>query len=392
MNSSKEHKPQLLMIVSRFPYPLDKGDKLRAFYQLRELSKTFNITLIALTSKNTSKEHLKKVAVFCDEVIISKLSWTSKLIHMGRSFWNGKPFQVGYFYSINTQKTINSTLKKKAFKHIYCQLVRTTEYVKNVHHIPKTLDYMDALSTGIERRIEKQPFYKKWLFKSESKRLAKYERSIFDFFEHKTIISEQDRALIKHPDRDEIICVSNGIDKSFFEEIDTEKDHDFVFVGNMSYPPNIEAVHYIHDNILPNFPNSKLLVSGSSPHISLKELESSSSQITLTGWIDDIRDSYARGKVFLAPMMIGTGMQNKLLEAMALRIPCITTPLANNAIKAKHESQILEGSTKEELTNLAAQLLSNEELQQSIGQSGKQFVKAHYSWEKSSSKLVRLIK
>lgn len=392
MNSSKEHKPQLLMIVSRFPYPLDKGDKLRAFYQLRELSKTFNITLIALTSKNTSKEHLKKVTIFCDEVIISKLRWTSKLIHICRSFWNGKPFQVGYFYSFNTQKIINSILEKKTFKHIYCQLVRTTEYVKNTHHIPKTLDYMDALSTGIERRIEKQPFYKKWLFRSESKRLTKYERSIFDFFEHKTIISEQDRALINHPDRDKIICVPNGIDQSFFEEIDAKKDYDFVFVGNMSYPPNIEAVFYIQNNILPSFPNSKLLVSGSSPHSSLKELENLSSQITLTGWIDDIRDSYTRGKVFLAPMMIGTGMQNKLLEAMALGIPCITTPLANNAIKAKHESQILEGSTKEELKNLAVQLLNNEELQQSIGQAGKQFMKAHYSWEKSSSKLVRLIK
>ena len=250
---------------------------------------------------------------------------------------------------------------------------------------------MDALNTGIQRRIEKQPFYKKWLFKSEAGRLAKYERAIFDFFESKTIISEQDRELIRHPDRHNITCVPNGIDESFFDTINLKKDHDFVFVGNMSYPPNIEAVQYIHKNILPNFPQSKLLVSGSSPHQSLLDLANNSDQITLTGWVDDIRTSYARGKIFLAPMMIGTGMQNKLLEAMALGIPCVTTPLANNALKAKHGTQILEGTSVEEINTLITKLLDNPELQSSIGKSGSNFVKQHYSWEKSTSPLIELI-
>ena len=380
------------MIVSRFPFPLDKGDKLRAFYQLRELSEKFDVTLVALTDHNVEKIHLEKVAVFCENVIVSKLTWLSKIVHMGRSLINGKPFQIGYFYSFKTQKTVNSIIKHNDFKYIYCQLVRTTEYVKNTHSIPKVLDYMDALNTGIERRIEKQPFFKKWLFKSEAQRLAKYERDIFDFFEYKTIISEQDRALIKHPERNKISCIPNGIDDSFFESINTEKDHDFVFVGNMSYPPNIEAVQYIHQNILPNFPHSKLLVSGSTPHQIIKDLAAKSAQITLTGWVDDIRESYSRGRIFLAPMMIGTGMQNKLLEAMALGIPCITTPLANNAIKAKHQVQILEGTSVDEINALVEKLLNNTELQKTIGLSGRKFIKANYSWENSTRELVDLLK
>lgn len=380
------------MIVSRFPYPLDKGDKLRAFYQLRELNEKFDVTLVAITDHTIEKEHLEKVAVFCKHVIVSKLSWISKIVHMGRSFFNGKPFQIGYFYSFKTQNVVNSIIKQNDFKYIYCQLVRTAEYVKNTHSIPKVLDYMDALNTGIERRVKKQPFYKKWLFKSEAKRLATYEREIFDYFEFKTIISEQDRALIKHPERNKIICIPNGIDDSFFQTIQIEKDHDFVFVGNMSYPPNIEAVYYIHDNILPSFPNSKLLVSGSSPHSSLKDLESLSSQITLTGWVDDIRESYSRGRIFLAPMMIGTGMQNKLLEAMALGIPCITTPLANNAIKAKHNVQILEGASIDEINQFVTKLLNDKNLQQRIGIEGQAFVKSNYSWKKSTSELIKLMK
>ena len=102
--------------------------------------------------------------------------------------------------------------------------------------MPKTLDYMDALSAGILRRVDRQPFYKKWLFKIEANRLLKYEQSIFDFFEHRTIISDQDRQLIAHPDKDKILCVPNGIDKSFFENVERPEKFDFVFVGNMSYP------------------------------------------------------------------------------------------------------------------------------------------------------------
>ncbi|MGB0915534.1 MAG: glycosyltransferase [Crocinitomicaceae bacterium] len=379
------------MIVSRFPYPLDKGDKLRAFYQLRELSKSFNITLFAISDQIVDEKSKKIVSEFCEEVHVSYVNLWTKVTQMSRCLLNGNPFQIGYFYSSLAQKRVNSLLQQKSFKHIYCQLIRTTEYVKNTHHIPKTLDYMDALSTGIERRIDKQPFYKKWLFKSESKRLSKYERAIFDFYEHKTIISEQDRSLIKHPERDKIVCIPNGIDQSFFEELNIEKDHDFVFVGNMSYPPNIEAVQFIHEHILPNFPDSKLLVSGSSPHQIIKDLANNTKQIEITGWVDDIRESYSRGRIFLAPMMIGTGMQNKLLEAMALGIPCITTPLANNAIKAKHNEQILEGTSIEELNNLVSSLLNNKELQDKIGMAGKDFVFKNYSWEKSTSELISLM-
>ncbi len=391
MSLSEQHKEQLLMIVSRFPFPLDKGDKLRAFHQLKILSKTYRITLVALSSHAVSDDAFNQVSPYCEHIKIVRLSVWSKAINLFRFFLSNQPFQVGYFYRSKGRKLIKELIHLNNFKHIYCQLIRTSEYIKHIHHIPKTIDYMDALSMGIKRRIDEQPFYKKWLFKMEAKRLVAYEREIFDYFENKTIISEQDRKLIIHPDAEKIICISNGTDASFFEKIPHTKEYDFVFVGNMNYPPNIKAVHAIHEHILPHFKGARLLISGATPHSSVIALAANNPHIDLTGWVDDIRLSYVRGQIFLAPMHIGTGMQNKLLEAMALEIPCITTPLANNAINAIHGEHIMVGETMEELIGCIEKLRNDTNFTNQLGINASKFVEHNYSWEKSVALLVDTI-
>ena len=379
------------MLVSRFPYPLEKGDKLRAFHQLKELNKHFDVTLFALTNHDITAEHYKKVEEYCSEIVVHQQNLLQKGWNIFRSALNGNPYQVGYFYSSKGQSKINQLLEETSFNHIYCQLVRVAEYVKNEHSIPKTLDYMDALSAGIQRRVSKQPFYKKWIFKSESKRLKRYESLMFDFFENRTIISKQDQQLIMHPNAQEIVCIPNGIDESFFEEVKHEKTHDFVFVGNMSYPPNVEAIAYISEKILPMFPDQTLLVSGSSPSKRVKKIASENTQIELTGWVDDIRASYASGKIFLAPMMIGTGMQNKLLEAMATGVPCITTPLANNPIGTTENSEILVASTPNEFKTAIETLLKDSDKYTEIQLNARSFVETNHHWSETTKRLVELI-
>ena len=385
-------KDKIMVILSRFPYPLEKGDKLRAYYQLIELSKFYDVTLIAISEKKPTKSSIKEVEKVCNKLILFKSNWFIRVVYMIRSLFGKMPFQTGYFFSYNLQNLIKQELNSNNYKHIYCQLIRTTELVKNIHEIPKTLDYMDTLSAGLQRRIELQPFYKKWLFKLEAKRVAEYERKIFDYFENKTIISEQDRDLINRIDNKNITIIPNGIANRFFESLPKTHEFEFVFTGNMSYPPNIEAVEYIHKNILSHYKTFRLLVAGANPHPRLIKLAQSNNNIVLTGWVDDIRNEYVKGKIFLAPMMIGTGMQNKLLEAMALEVPCITTTLANCAIGAKKDIEILVGDTPEEIISLIDKLLINNELRDSIALKGKQFVKEKYDWENSTQKLINLIK
>ncbi len=384
-----------MIILSRFPYPLEKGDKLRAFHQIKELSKTYSITLITTTDSAIKKEHIEQIRKYCATIYIFRLSKISIAFNVFIQLFTNKPFQTGYFFSSKNKARVKAILREVKPDHIFCQLIRVSEFVKDYHECPKTLDYMDALSKGIERRIEKAPFYLRWIFRSEAKRLSLYERQIFDYFEHHVIISEQDREFILHPKRKEIVCIPNGVDNSFFENLNIKKDKDLVFIGNMSYAPNIEAAHYIANEILTEL-NSKenkynLLISGANPNPSIVRLSKSNPAIELTGWVDDIRNSYARGKIFIAPMMIGTGMQNKLIEAMAMGIPCITTPLANNAIGGIHNESIIVAQEKNEFITAIHKLLNDSDFYHQISKGGKKLAQENFNWENTTKILSELM-
>lgn len=384
----EENKPDIVIVLSRFPYPLEKGDKLRSYYQIKELSRRFSIHLIALSDAAVPQSNIDELKKYCLTVTVYRLSKLSVLFNSFIAFLGKKPIQVGYFYNYLIYRKINKKLQNIRPEHIFTQLIRTAEYTKNYHHCPKTLDYMDALSKGMERRIESAPWYSKWFFRTEYKRLLAYERIMFDYFDKKTIISEQDKKYIFHPERDKIICVPNGIDNHFLEEITTEKKYELAFVGNMNYPPNIEAVFFIVNNILPSFPKARLLVAGATPHPKLEKLAKQHSNVIVSGWIDDIRTAYSSADVFFAPMKTGTGMQNKLLEAMALEIPCITTSLANNAIGATHNESILVCDSVSEMIQQLDRLFKSPEERKRIGKSGKEFVRQRYSWGKTTQNLI----
>jgi len=137
------------------PYPLDKGDKLRLYHQLRYLSKTFEIMLVSLDEDHQSSEVSKKLEKYVDRLHILPLSkfkiYTSVLL----GFLCRKPFQVYYFYQKSAHKKVKELIQDFNPDYIYCQLLRSAEYVKDFHHIPKTIDYQDSFSKGIERRINK---------------------------------------------------------------------------------------------------------------------------------------------------------------------------------------------------------------------------------------------
>lgn len=385
---------RLFVILSRVPYPLEKGDKLRAFHQVVQLSKKNEIVLCALNpnKKLNKREAFSALQPYCRSINFIDIPLTGRIWNIFLAFFKGLPLQVGYFYNRRAANKINKLISEYQPDHLYCQLLRTAEYVKN-STIPKTIDYQDVFSYGIKRRMEKAPLYTKPVFQMEYKRLLTYESRIFDLFDNKTIISVPDRNLIPHPEKLKIHVIPNGVDHDFFSPRNSEKDTDIVFTGNMAYPPNVNAAEFLVNEIMPlvwkEKPGVKVMIAGATPDKKVVSLKSD--KVLVTGWLDDIRDSYAGAKVFIAPMQIGTGLQNKLLEAMSMKVPSITTPLANDALQAIDGDSILIGKDAPSLAQHILNLLNDKELYQKIAESGFLFVKQQYSWEEATDNLHNII-
>lgn len=383
---------KIFVLLPRFPFPLEKGDKLRAYNQMKYLSKNHEIHLCALSDISIESNHIKPIESFCKSVHIVKLNRIPIFFNLLWAFFSGKPLQVGYFFNRKAKRKIHKLISAIQPDHIYCQLVRVAEYVRDID-ISKTLDYQDVFSKGVERRMQTSPFYLKPVLKLEYKRLLKYEYEVFSWFNHKTIISKPDRDFIPHPEKDKIEIVINGVDTEFFKPIPIDKEYDLVFIGNMGYPPNVNAAEYLVKEILPivrqTKPDIKLVLAGAKPHPAVLSLKSKN--VHVTGWVEDIRECYAKAKIFIAPMQIGTGLQNKLLEAMAMKIPSITSPLANFALEAKNGEEILVGNSPREYADYIIQLLDNTDLMDTIANNGYSFVHSNYNWDAATKKLENLI-
>jgi sugar transferase (PEP-CTERM/EpsH1 system associated) len=380
-------------VLSRVPWPLEKGDKLRAFNQLKQLSKKHEVILFALNDTPLCPEALSTLKNYCSDIKVVRLSKARILTNIARSFFSSLPLQVGYFYFPDAQNEFDAFVEKHKPDHIYCQLIRTAEYVKKHTSIPKTLDYMDVFSKGMERRNSTAPFYLRPLFGMEHKRLLSYEAEVFDRFNNTIIISEQDRSLMPVRDKEKISVIANGVDTDFFRPMESKKEFELLFNGNMNYPPNVESVEYLVNKVMPivlkKYPALRLLISGATP--SPKVLALRSRHVFITGWVEDVRENFAKSKILVAPMQISIGLQNKLLEAMAMKIPCVTSPMSCNAMNAENGKHLLVAKHPEEYAEHIFSLLENEELSNRITENAYKFVINNYNWESTTAQLEKLM-
>ena len=383
---------KLVVLTSRIPYPLEKGDKLRIFHQIKHLAKSHEICLICLneSSEEIDTSVLEELVTELHIVPLAKWKIPFRLFF---AIFHNLPFQVEYFLERKNKKKIEAIIQEFNPNHIYCQLIRTAEYVKDLFQFDKTLDYMDAFSAAAMRRAKTEKRFRKLFWKIENERVKKYERSIYDYFNQHSIITEQDRNLLAIPSNKKISIVPNGVDTGHFENSHVSKKYDIVFAGNMNYPPNIAAAIFLVEEILPKlksqFPNVTVLIAGANP--STEVLNLATENITVSGWMNDIREAYCESRVFVAPMFIGAGMQNKILEAMSSELPVITTTLAAEAFKEKYLSKVLEANSSFEFAKAIQYYLLNEGAQISDGKKNRIYVEEKYSWKISNLKLEQCI-
>lgn len=380
---------KIAVVLTRIPFPLMKGDKLRAYYQIKELAKQHEVYLFCLNYKDEEKKAKEELLKYCKAVHIERLNVFSSLLRVCLSIFTFLPFQTAYYNSKRAKKNFKSFVEKNKIEICYFQFVRLAPFAKKIN-TKKVLDFQDTLSMNMKRRADNSGLLEKILFTIEAKRLARYESKMFNIFDALTIITQADRELLQSPRKNEVYIIPNGVAETYFTYPQPkEKPFDVLFSGAMSYAPNIDAAEYLIKEIMPlvweKKPTVKIVIAGGGSPSWLEKL--ANERIIMPGWVEDMKEYYSQTKLFIAPMRIGTGLQNKLLEAMAMNVPCITSSLANQALRAEDKEEILIANNAREYADYIIKMLDNKELSQNIAQAGKDYVFNEYSWQNSCEKL-----
>jgi sugar transferase (PEP-CTERM/EpsH1 system associated) len=384
---------KILAITPRFPYPLEKGDKLRAYHQLHALSAHHEVVLVALTEAPVPAPDLAMLEAFCSRVHVVQRTRLTTALSVARAAVDGTPLQVGYFRSRAGLRRVAEIVAEERPDRLYCQLVRAAPYGRG-SSVPSTLDYQDAFSAAALRHANTASPWLRPVLRAEARRLRRYEERVAGWFDHRVVISEQDRELLGLRDATSVDVLPNGVDTEYFAPVPAPADQRAIsFVGNMGYAPNVDAAGILVEQVLPlvqaRRPGTDVLLAGARPARSVLRLAGPS--VEVSGWLDDIRDGYARGRVMVAPLQIGAGQQNKILEAMSMGVPCVTTELVNRAIGATPGEEIMVATDPAAMADAVIELLGSEERRAELGARAREFVTRRYSWPAVGIRLAEIL-
>ena len=356
---------KILVVLPRFPYPLEKGDKLRAYHQIVELSRRHEIHLFAVSHDKVTPEQRAALEPYCKTISVVTPTRFTAWFNTARNYFRSKSLQMGYWDSARARCTVKDLAKKIKPDVVYNQMVRTVPLVARLQ-FPKVMDFQDALSMNTERRMEQSHGLLRSILHYEFKMLRSTEYNAFKIFDALTIISETDADAIPHKRNGDIHIVRNGVDFDYFAPLPLSPSapqplNTIVFCGNMQYAPNIDAARYLVNDIMPlvwqKRPEARLVLAGATPTAAVRRL--AGPRVEVTGSVPDIRPYYSHSRLFIAPMRLGSGLQNKLLEAMAMGVPCVTTPIANEALGATPGTHLLVGNSPQELASHILSLLAD---------------------------------
>ena len=384
---------RIAVILPRFPYPLEKGDKLRAYHQIKALAAEVEVNLIALSHESVSEASKAELSNYCKSMKILSISKLRLLINLILGVFRSMPLQVSYFYSRSKKKAIDNILDDLNVDVIYTQLTRTMLYTQ---HRPekKVIDLMDAFSYGMAKRSINASWLWKRIYRRESNLLKAMEEQYIKAFDAITIISDQDKLRVPHLNTTDITVVRNGVDVDAYNKAHITPTYDLVFVGNMGYTPNIDAALYIVNRVIPAYRDKfgqtlTLNIVGARPSKLVLELESD--YVNVTGWVEDIVAEYQSGKLFLAPIFHGIGQQNKVMEAMLCEVPCLVSSEVAAPFNSLGDTKLLVADTVDEYVDTIYQVLNDKIEIPLLVNTAKQAICQNYNWETQTTPLIQIM-
>ena len=350
------------------------------------------MVLVSLTATHVDQKWVDEMSKICEQVHPIPLSRPRSVRNVAMGLLKGLPMNVSYFYNTTIERQIKRIYREVNPDFTYVQLIRMALYARSFKGA-KAIDYMDAFSLRVERRLSLRESLR-WFWKFEKRRLASFEARVSDWFAHRFVIAPTDATYLEANGVSKMTLLKNGVDTDFFRPNDhLEKPYDIAFVGNMSYHPNIVAAQFLVNKILPvlkkTYPSIRVLIAGARPSSSVKKLAGAG--VAVSGYLPDIRSAYQSAKIFVAPIFVGSGLQNKILEAMAMGMPCVTTPIVAKPIQAP-KRLVQQANNVGQFVDQITQFIEDEELLELVRLEARHFVKEHFSWIGSCTPLAKLLK
>ena len=303
------------------------------------------------------------------------------------------PWQTAAFSDPRMRLALRRHLEGTQFDLVHVQLARMASYLEGHRHPPRLIDLIDALSVNMERRATREGQPRRMFLRKESRRLRAYERSVCDRYDTVTVVSEADRAAIGN--RPNLFVNPNGVDLAVFRPRSGPVAPDrIVMTGNMGYFPNVDGLRWFASRVLPAIQRRRPAVTvdvvGVNPHRMVRELAIANPAIRITGFVEDLPLQLASAALAFVPLRSGSGMQFKVIEAMACGKPVVTTTYGIGGLKVVNGINALVADEPAEFADAVCRLLEDAELRERLARSARRYVSDNFSWEHVVSDLGAL--
>ena len=382
----------ILYLVHRLPYPPNKGDKVRSYNLLKHLSRQHRVFLGTFIDDPDDEPHIAKVRTLCSDLHVARLNPRLARIRSLSSLLAGEALTLGYYRSSALRNWVKETCQRHRIQTAVIFSSAMAQYLEGQPRIPAIIDFVDVDSAKWTQYAPQHYWPLSWLYRREGRLLLEYERRMAARVSRSFFATDKEVALFTQmaPEcRVRLQMMGNGVDADYFSVDDTRSspfpsdEMSVVFTGAMDYLPNVDAATWFASDVLPGllqrWPAVRFYVVGRSPAAAVLAL--ATDRIVVTGTVDDVRPYLQYAAAVVAPLRIARGIQNKILEAMAMSRPVIASADCAAAVDAVAGKELLAATSPVEYIAAISQMLEAPKAATVLGKAARQRVVERYTWE-----------
>lgn len=377
-------------MTSRYPYPPYRGDRLHAFHTLKALSQEHDVAVLALTNGSEQTADLRAFTGIRTVRLPRMRSW----IQAWAGLLSTVPSQVWYCHSSRMKELVNEELQARSFDVVVSHSIRMAPYLWGIDHPLKILLLGDSLGRNLDGGAPYSSWWKRPGLVWERWRVDRFTARAARRFRESWAFSQEDATDLIRLGCPRIAVVPHGVDERLFDLVRTPSlDPTVLFVGNLSVPHNVDAARWLAGGIWPRvraqWPNARLVLAGADPISVIRKLDGVKG-VQVPGTRFDLRETWASAHVLVAPLRFSTGIQNKLLEAMAAGVPVVTSSNAASAVGGIHRQHLLVAETEESIAEAVLETLSDPPGATRRALAARQHVRNAFRWEGFAERLEEL--